>query len=162
MKYAVLFFALPVIFFSCKDQQEKIIPAETRLTESVYASVTIQPDSLNQVYSAVGGILDINLVEEVNKVKKGNALLQIIKSTPKLSAENARLALQLSKENYHGDAAVLKGMEDEMLTAILTLKNDSINFMRQQNLWNQKVGSKVEYDNRKLVYEVSKNQLRLL
>ncbi|MBT8320705.1 MAG: efflux transporter periplasmic adaptor subunit, partial [Eudoraea sp.] len=35
-------------------------PTRTKLTESVYSSVTVQPDSLYQVYAAVGGILEKN------------------------------------------------------------------------------------------------------
>ena len=149
-------------FCSCNEQQEKIVPLKTKLTESVYASATIQPDSLYQVYAAVGGILDGNLVEEGELVQKGAPLMQIINNTPKLNSENAKLSLQLASENYSGNSAILKSLEDEILAASLTLNNDSINFSRQQRLWQQQIGSKVEFDNRKLAYELSRNNLNLL
>jgi multidrug resistance efflux pump len=150
------------MFFSCKDSQERIFPIKKLLTESVYASATVQPDSLYQVYSAVGGILDHNLVEEGDLVDRGTPLLQIINTAPKLNTENAKLSLQLAKENFNGRAAILKGLEDEIQAATLSFQNDSINFYRQKRLWEQHIGSKVEFENRQLAYELSRNNLNLL
>ncbi|GMN11726.1 efflux RND transporter periplasmic adaptor subunit [Croceitalea sp. MTPC9] len=161
MKFLSLFFGL-VLILSCKDPQEKILPSKTKLTESVYSSVTVQPDSLYQVYAAVAGILDNNLVEEGDTVQKGTPLLQIINTAPKLNTDNARLALQLAQENYNGSSTMLSSLEDEIRAATLSFKNDSINFSRQKRLWDQRIGSKVEFDNRKLAYELSQNNLRLL
>lgn len=93
--------------FSCSQRKEKVFPERMLLTESVYSSVTIQPDSLYQIYAAVGGILDYNLVEEGDPVNKEAPLVQIINLTPELNRENARLALELARENYKGRAAIL-------------------------------------------------------
>lgn len=151
-----------LLLVSCGKNQETIRPLESKITESVYSSVTIQPDSLYQVYSAVNGILDINLVEEGDIIKNGEPILQIIDTSPKLNTENALLNVKLAQENYQGNFAVLKDIQDEMKSALLRFKNDSINFFRQENLWKQKIGSKLEYDTKKLNYELSTNQLRLL
>ena len=161
MKY-VSFIIILCLLTSCKKKQDKILPTERHLTESVYASATIQPDSLYQVYAIVGGILDANLVEEGDLVVNNQALFQIINNTPKLYTENAKLALELAQENYQGRAAILKGIEDEILAAGLNFKNDSINFFRQKNLWELHIGSQVEYDSKKLRYELALNNLRLL
>lgn len=157
-KYTLLL----LLIVSCGEQREKIFPKKVTLTESVYASVTVQPDSLYQVYAAVAGILENNLVEEGDTVQKGTPLLQIINNTPKLNTENAKLALQLARENYNGSSAILRSLEDEIQAATLTFQNDSINYFRQQRLWEQNIGSKVEYDNRKLAYQLSRNSLNLL
>lgn len=151
-----------LLLLSCGNKQEKILPQKTALTESVYASVTVQPDSLYQVYAVVAGILDNNLVEEGDTVQKGTPLLEIINSTPRLNTENAKLTLQLARENYSGSSAILKGLEDEIQAATLTFRNDSVNYFRQKRLWEQQIGSKVEFDNRKLTYELSRNNLNLL
>jgi multidrug efflux pump subunit AcrA (membrane-fusion protein) len=150
------------VLFSCKKDDEKILPSKTDITESVYSSVTIQPDSLYQVFAAVSGILDKNLVEEGDLVKKGDPLLQIINNSPKLNTENAKLSLQLARRNYEGNAAILRSIQDEIDAAKLKLTNDSINYYRQKNLWEQKIGSKVEFEARKLAYELSSNSLKLL
>lgn len=148
--------------YSCSSKQEKIYPQKKHLTVSVYASATIQPDSLYQVYSAVSGILDFNFVEEGDLVQKGTSLLQINNTAPKLNTENAKLSLQLAQENFSGSAAILRGLEEEIQAATLSFHNDSVNFYRQKRLWEQRIGSKVELENRQLAFELSRNNLNLL
>ncbi|TGV04343.1 efflux RND transporter periplasmic adaptor subunit [Flavivirga rizhaonensis] len=147
---------------SCSENKDKILPTERNLTESVYSSVTIQPDSLYQVYAIVAGILDENLVEEGDVVSKDTILMQIINNTPKLNTQNAKLALDLAKENYSGSAAVLDGIKDEIVAARLKHINDSINYYRQKKLWKQQIGSKLQYDTKKLNYELASNNLKLI
>ena len=158
----ILIFLIMTLTFSCSKKEDKILPKKQDLTESVYTSVIIQPDSLYQVYAAVAGILENNLVEEGDVVSKGDPLIQIINNTPKLNTQNAKLSLQLAKENYNGSAAVLKGIQDEITAAFLKYKNDSVNYFRQKNLWNQNIGSKVEFDTKQLNYQLSSNNLQLL
>ena len=148
--------------FSCSNNEDKIRPTERPLTESVYTSVTVQPDSLYQAYAIVAGILDNNLVEEGDVVLKDETLIQIINSAPKLNSQNAKFSLNLAKENYNGNAAILNSILEEIEAAKLKYKNDSINYFRQKNLWDQKIGSKVEFDTRKLNYELASNSLKLL
>ncbi len=154
--------AILLIAQSCSKKQDKTLPIERALTESVYSSVIIQPDSLYQVYAIVSGILDSNLVEEGDLVSKNEKLFQIINNTPKLNTQNAKLALNLAQENYNGRATVLSSIEDEIEAAKLTYKNDSINYYRQKNLWDQNIGSKVQYDSKKLNYQLASNQSKLL
>ena len=153
---------IALALLGCSNDDGKILPQNTKITESVYASVTIQPDSLYQAYAIVAGILDKNLVEEGDVVEKGQPIVQIINNTPKLSSENARLAYELAKENFTGSAAILKSIEDEIAAAVLKFTNDSVNFFRQHNLWDKKIGSKADYDNKKLAFELSKNNLDVL
>lgn len=159
MQYLKISF-LFLLCLSCKQEHEKVFPQKTKLTSSVYASATIQPDSLYQIYAVVAGILEDNLVEEGDLVKRGEAILQINNRAPKLNSENAYLSLQQSKENVQGNAAILKEIEDDIYAVKLKFKNDSINFSRQKRLWEQNIGSKAEFDTRKLAYELSENQLK--
>lgn len=155
-------FLLLILSISCTNEEERILPQIQNLTESVYSSVTVQPDSLYQVYSVVSGILEDNLVEEGQQVKKGEVLIQITNNTPKLNTLNAKLALDLAQENFNGRAAILKGIEDEIEAAKLKYENDSINYYRQKNLWDQNIGSKATYDAKELNFRLSKNSLQLL
>lgn len=162
MAKQILVLLIVTLSYSCSKTPDKILPVKRNLTESVYTSVTIQPDSLYKVYAAVAGILEKNLVVEGDKVSKNEALIQIINNTPKLNTQNAKLSLELAKENYKGSAAILSEIKDEIVAVTLKYKNDSINFFRQKNLWDQNIGSKVEYDTKKLNYELSLNNLQLL
>ncbi|UWX54656.1 HlyD family efflux transporter periplasmic adaptor subunit [Maribacter litopenaei] len=161
MKKGILFFAV-LCFVSCGEKTKKVYPKKMAMTESVYASVTIQPDSLYQAYAAVSGILSKNLLEEGDLAPKGTPLVQIINTAPELNAQNARLNLELAEENYQGSSAILTALEDEIKSAQLSLENDSINFFRQKRLWEQQIGSKAQYENRKLAYELSRNNFRLI
>lgn len=153
-----------LLFFNaaCSKIEDKILPERRNLIESVYSSVIVQPDSLYEVYSVVAGLLEKNLVEEGELVSKNQALIQVINSAPKLNIQNARFTLDLAKEKYSGTTAILNGIRDEINAARMTLKNDSINYFRQKNLWEQSIGSEVQYDTKKLRFELSQNNLKLL
>lgn len=151
-----------LLISGCSNQEEKIMPEERDITASVYASVTVQPDSLYQVYAAVGGILDALIVEEGDALDKGDAIVKIVNNQPELNSENARLNLELARENYSGSNAVLQSLKDEILATRLQLKNDSLNYFRQKALWEQQIGSKAEYESRELAYSLSRNRLEVL
>ena len=150
------------ITISCVDEKVTTVPVKRSLTESVYSSVTVQPDSLYKVFASVGGILDKNLVEEGDKVLKMDPLIQIINNAPQLNVLSAKLSLNLARENYNGNAAILNGIKDEIVAATLQFQNDSLNYFRQKSLWEQKIGSKVLFDTKKLNYQLSLNNLQLL
>ena len=165
IKNQVFLISLPFILIllnSCGNRADTIQPTITTISESVYSSVTVQPDSLYQVFAAVSGILDKNLVEEGDGVQKGTPVVQIINNAPQLNVENARLTLELAIDNYSGNNALLKALDDEIRAARLRVQNDSVNYFRQKNLWDQNIGSQVEYDSKKLAYELSSNNLSLL
>ena len=160
--YRLIFTSLVLLLVSCGTNNEKINPSIRTITESVYSSVTIQPDSLYQAYAVVSGILEQNYVEEGDSVAIGTPIAQIINNAPQLNVENAKLNLELAVDNYSGNNALIRTLEDEIRAARLQAQNDSVNYFRQKNLWDQNIGSQVEYDTRKLAYELSSNNLSLL
>ncbi|MCO6500876.1 MAG: efflux RND transporter periplasmic adaptor subunit [Vicingus serpentipes] len=162
MKNRVYLISILFLISCGGDENLSTQPIEQNLTESVYSSVTIQPDSMYEVYSAVTGILDRVLVEEGDLVKFDQPLLQIINTNPKLNTENARLAMQIAKANYNGKNPILDDLKNEIKVAELKFQNDSINFVRQQNLWSKNIGSQVDFDTRKLQYELSKQNVKTL
>ncbi len=162
MTRLILILCFPVLLVSCRSNEEKIYPRETGITESVYSSVTIQPDSLYQAFAIVNGIVDRNLVEEGDLVKKGDVVVQIINSSPKLNSENARAALELARKNYQGSAGVLQSIKEELEAARLKFLDDSLNFTRQKRLWEQGIGSKATLEAKQLNFELSSSNLDLL
>ncbi len=157
-------FYIPVFFtfFSCSNQSEEIMPERSGLVESVYSSVTIQPDSLYSAFATVTAIVDRNLVQEGDSVKEGTPIIKLINVKPSLNLENARLNFQLAIENSRGNSNILNSLEREIRAASLSFHNDSVNYLRQKRLWDQEIGSKVEYENRKLAFELARTNLHLL
>ncbi len=162
MLQKTLLFSIFFIVISCGSNKEGITPQKRTLVESVYASALVQPDSLYEVYASVSGILDIQFVQEGDAIAKGKELFQIFNKTPELNKDNAKLSLERAREDYGGSAAILSGLEKEIQTANLKFKNDSVSFMRQKRLWEQKIGSQSQFDNIKLNYESSANTLQAL
>ncbi|GAB5398541.1 MAG: efflux RND transporter periplasmic adaptor subunit [Aureisphaera sp.] len=159
MKYSFIICAVLAGLGSCHQRGHKILPTKKAISESVYSSVTIQPDSLYEAFAIVNGLLEQNLVEEGDAISKGTPLVQIVNTNPKIVSENARLSLKLASENLYGTSPILTGIADEIHAAELTFIDDSISFFRQKNLWDQSIGSKVEFDRKKLSYDLSFNKL---
>lgn len=151
-----------LILCSCQDNKISTKPKLNSLTESVYASATIQPKTTYQVFSGVTGVIDAIFIEEGQTVQKGQKLAQIVNLNPQINTENARLNAQLAQENYTGSSTILAGIMDDIQAAKLKLAIDSLNFVRQERLWKKQIGSKLEYDNRKLAYDLSVNALQAL
>ena len=151
-----------IIYSSCNNKEDKIFPEIRDLHEFVYSSVTVQPDSSYQVYSAVGGILEENLLEEGDLVKKGTPVLQIIATSPDLNSQNARLSYELAQKNYTGNATVLDAIVKEVDAAKLKVENDSINYFRLNRLWENKIGTKAQLDASQLAFQLSSNNLEVL
>ncbi len=158
----LLTYILFLLIFSCKQEENEIYAKRRDIIESVYSSLIVQPDSLYQAFSSVAGICETYYVDEGDLVNMGDPIVQIRNNTPKLNEENARLSLEVARENYKGSSAILSDLQKEIDAARLQYSNDSINFYRQEKLWNQKVGSKIELDSRQLMFELSRNSLKLL
>ena len=161
MRKHFIILLLSFFIFSC-NKEETISPQRQSMTESIYSSIVIQPDSLYQVFAVISGILEKSLVSEGDLVRKNQALFQVTNTTPELNTKNAKLALDLASDNYSGRITVLAAINDEINAARLKLKNDSINYYRQKNLWDQKIGSKIDFDSKKLNYDLARNNLATL
>ena len=149
-----------ISFISCnKEKKQSVTPEIQSITESVYSSVTIQPDSLYEVYSAVTGILEKSFVEEGSLISENQPIFKITNDNPKLNTENARLTMEMAKDNYNGKNPILTDLKNEVNLAKLKYTNDSINYSRQKTLWDKNIGSKVDYDSKKLQFETTKQQL---
>ena len=159
LTYLILIIALS---WSCSSKPKHINPKLSNLTESVYSSVTIQPDSLYDVYAAINGILDQFLVSEGDTVQVGQPIAQVINTMPKLNAQNAQVALQLAQQNAGSNSTILGSIKDEIKTAELNAQNARINYERQQSLWDQKIGSKAQLDAVKLAHETAQTQVKML
>ena len=153
----LIFVVLSIITFDCKNDKERIQPRKGSITQSVYASLTVIPDSLYSVYAAVGGIIDKIFVTEGDLVLKDQPILQIINNTPYLNVENAKLALTLAQDNYQ---TILKKITNEVEILSLKYEQDSINYFRQKRLWARGVGTKNQYDERKLAFQISARNLK--
>jgi multidrug resistance efflux pump len=161
MRYSLL---VPLILtvLSCKESNKRVKPTLGDMTESVYASVKIEPANFYQVYSSMSGILEKVLINEGDTVTEGQILAKISSSQSILNIETANIRLDLAKEKFSGNQTLLSNILQELKLNKSKLALDSINLVRQKKLWNQGIGSKAELEDKTLRYESSLNAQGLL
>ncbi|MGZ5255546.1 MAG: efflux RND transporter periplasmic adaptor subunit, partial [Flavitalea sp.] len=143
-----------VVFCACNQKQEETTtPILQNITESVYASGIVKSKNQYQVFSTVNGIIRQKLVTEGDTVRKGDVLVTLLNETPKLSSENAQLAATYSSVSYNMDR--LNELKINIDLARAKVQNDSALFRRQQNLWNQEIGTRNELEQRELTWKNS-------
>ncbi len=150
----ILFFIFSFTFLSCKSKPEQTSVELKDITESVYASGIVKSKNQYQVFSKVNGIIEELFVKEGDLIKKGQTILKIANLSGQINSENAALAVKNTDYNANIDKISDLGIAVDM--AHKKLKNDSLLWQRQINLWNQQVGTKVELEQRELAFLNSK------
>jgi HlyD family secretion protein len=124
------------------------------ISESVYASGVIKSRNQYQAFATVNGIIEKLFVSEGDTVKAGMPLLSIANETQKWMKENAELAAQLSDIRYNQDQ--LNEARQAIGLSKTQMMHDSVLLCRQQALWRQQIGTKVELEQRELAYQNSR------
>lgn len=150
VKYVNLPFIFAVFALSCKKKQETTFPQRGNVTESVYSTGIIKSKNQYQAFASVSGIISEIYVVEGQQVKKGQPLLSISNQTQKLQQENAAIAAEYSDFQTNKDR--VKEAETQVELARRKLSSDSLLYVRQKALWQQKIGSQVEFEQRELAY----------
>lgn len=151
-----------IFLVSCSEEQDYIQPTIEDMTESVYASVSIVPKDMYDVYTVATGIIDSIAVTEGDTVKKGQLIAIISSDATQVNKENAMLNLNLAKERLKGKANILEKLQEQIEASSNQLELDSINYFRQLRLMEQNVGSKIDLQVKKLKYELSKSNRNIL
>jgi multidrug efflux pump subunit AcrA (membrane-fusion protein) len=147
---------------ACTPKEQGIKPRLTNITESVYASVFVRPESTYFPQSSRSGAIEKILVEEGDLVKKGQILFQVAASDIGNRLVDAQLDLALAKANYSGHNSLLDNLKLELQNQGQQYRLDSINFKRQERLWDQNIGAKIDLDQAKATYESSLNRYQSL
>lgn len=163
-RFSTLLF-LFLLTLSCqnKGNKDKIYPQKSDITESVYASVKVTPTVSYYPQPLRSGIIEKIFVREGDLVKKEQILFQIVPNNSINSQlADAQINLNEAKSNFSGENSLLNNIALEIKNAKDQLILDSINFKRQQRLSAQNIGKKVDFDQIKLKYESTKNQVSIL
>lgn len=142
------------LFFACKNYSEKTTPFTQDISESVYASGVIKSKHQYQLMSTVNGIITDIFVETGDSVKKDQQILAISNIPSQLLKENAELAAIYA--DYDANKGKLEELRLASDLAKSKLNTDSINFSRQQKLWAQEIGTKIELEQKELAFKSSK------
>lgn len=148
---AALLFALPAAFWGCgKDVEVEIAPAEKRtIIAKVSETGTIEPDVQVPVAPDVSGEIIRLEVKEGDYVNKGDLLFEIRPDNIQAAYEQARASLNSAKADHMNAGAALKQAESNLLI-------DSANYVRNKQLFDDKVIAQAEFDNFRRSYQVAK------
>ncbi len=150
-------FLLCLWLLACSEKPEKIKPSLRSITQSVYASGNIVSLNQYQAYAPASGIVDQIFVSEGDSVQKGSPILSVSNQTQQLNRENARLSAEYADVKTNQGKLLEASQLVEL--SLNKMKNDSILLARQQHLWSQKIGSKVELEQRELAFQSAKINL---
>ncbi len=153
MKKIIIGFSFLILFFSCKKKLEKIQPTVENITESVYASGIVKSKNQYKVFSTVNGLVNDVLVTEGDIVKKGEVLIKITNTTAQLNIENAKIAADYNAVDANAER--LNELQININLAKARMDEDASLQRRQQNLWNENIGSHNELEQRQLAYKNS-------
>ncbi|MGV3502802.1 MAG: efflux RND transporter periplasmic adaptor subunit [Adhaeribacter sp.] len=161
MKRAAPFLAFTgLLLGGCFSGGEQTRPVLSPITESVYAAGTVKATNQYTVYPVVSGILQAILVEAGDTVRAGTPLFRVENRTAGLHTESARLALELSRQNNRDSFGKLREAELQVRTAREKYQLDSVMYRRQQRLWEQNIGTRLEYEQRQLAFTSSGSAYR--
>jgi HlyD family secretion protein len=154
IKYFNILFVIALFLSNCNKARENTKPVIGMITETVYASGVVKSKNQYLVHSTVGGLIREILVKEGDTVIKGDPLFVLLNETSRLNTRNAELAAAYA--DLKANAYRLDEAQVAIDLALSKLRNDSLLFERQRNLWSQGIGTKVEYEQRELAYKNSK------
>jgi multidrug efflux pump subunit AcrA (membrane-fusion protein) len=153
MKYAVISLCFLGVL-SCSKKQATTQAIVSSITESVYASGIIKSQDQYQVFSNVNGVIEQVLVAEGDSVVIGTPLFSIQQTEQQLNVATA--AATASFTDIKANQEKVQQAQMFMNVAKDKLKQDSILYVRQLEIWKQEIGSKTDLEVRALNYENSK------
>ena len=157
-----IFFVIPVLLLSCNKERESTYAKYDEIVEAVYSSVVLEPNGTYAINATISGIITKVHVQEGDTISIGQSIYSIDNAAAKLNTESTELNYQYLLSNSFGNQSILNELKLELETAKTKMSTDSSNYMRYQSLYTDKVVSKVEVDNTKLLYEQSKNAVATL
>lgn len=154
---SILFLSVTyTILFSCgKPENETINPEVRSITESVYASGIVKAVDQYEAFTLATGPIQEIFVKEGDTVEIGTPILAVFSEREKLSRESAELARSFA--DLQANQSRIRDLELSIELAKSKMKNDSLLYVRQQNLWSKGIGSAVELEQRQLTYQSSKS-----
>lgn len=148
---------LLTVFYGCNRTENGTHPAYKDLTEAVYASGSIYPRNEYKVLANADGILQQKLVSEGDSVKR-NQLVFVLEGITQGAREVAAANIyRQSQANLNANSPVLAELEAQLRTAQTRLSNDSVNYIRYRDLYQQNATSKAELERVQLAYQTAGN-----
>lgn len=162
MKYPTFYlfgFSLFLLLASCnKSEKKSISPTVDSLVVSVYANASIESADQYSVYSGVTGRVTDVLKKEGDRVFAGEPIIRLDNLQASANLSTAKSAVETAKNSERQ----LLDLKSQLEVQLEQLALDSSNYFRQKRLYEQQIGSLNQLEQRKIVFEASKNAVKTL
>jgi len=137
-------------------------PQRKDLVDAVFASGNIEMTDHYLVTAQSEGYLKQLFVDAGDSVSVGQRLFYIQDDAQQAQLESAQAAYRQAADNKRPDSPILQKLSQQLIQAKNQLRNDSVNFVRYQNLIDSHAVSQADYDIAQLIYENSRAGFRAL
>ena len=159
MKNIISISLIILVLSSCGKKLNEVSPQYKKITETVFASGSLEPyDKYNLTAQSEGYLVKLNFTEG-DLVKASDVLAIIDNQQANISEKSASELLAISQFNVSSNAPALKQAESNIALATEKLKQDELQFNRYKKLLETNSVSKLEFENASLALENSKTNL---
>jgi HlyD family secretion protein len=163
MKFSFFILILGLLLWSCgKEKPQLAQPEIAKLTEAVYASGTLVPESEYRVMSVSDGIITSVRIKAGDVVKTGSLLFSLSNSNLMANVNAAQQLLNKTLPLTSDAAPQLRELRNRLQNAQAKLRFDSLQFKRFSSLWESEAISKREFEQAQLQYESSQREVQAL
>ncbi len=148
-----------LLFVACSSNNT-LHPVRKDIVETVYASGKVTGDGEYNLCSLAGGTIVRKLVRDGDHVAKGQVIYIIRSESPAAKLDAAKSTYINASENAGAQSAVLDNLKLDMQNASLKCSNDSLQYIRLKNLYDQDIGTRSNLDLAYTTYRLSENQKR--
>lgn len=140
----------------CSPKKETTRPLVNDITVSLYASAKVKAKDQYTVNSSMPGLIKKILVEPGDRVKNGQVLFVLDGREAALNTANTRQLLDFARLNDRAGSERLEQAINAMRAAKERYLLDSSLYYRQKNLWEQNIGTRLDFDQRGTAFSTSK------
>jgi HlyD family secretion protein len=158
----LLWTTFALILFSCSQEKKVVSPEYRTISEAVYASGQLVPETEYKINANIDGTLVGVFVQENDLVQKGTMLFEIISATRSMQSDILGNIYQTTLQKNALDGPAFREIESKIELAKKKVTTDSIQLQRLNRLIENALISKNEWDQANLKYEVSKTELNSL
>jgi len=155
-KSSIAIVLLSCIFISCGKKTSETKPLRKDITETVFASGTLEPENKYNIIAQTEGYIVEMKFSNSDEVKAGQVLAVIDNKTNAITASSSENLTSIAAQNASAEGPTLKQAQASLQLLKDKFEQDSLQYTRYQKLFQSNSVSKLELENMKLAFENSK------
>jgi HlyD family secretion protein len=161
MKHRIVYaITVTLLLASCGRKTNETSPIRKDITETVFATGTLEPEGKYNLTAQTEGYLRDLKVDQGDTIAEGNTVAVIDNPSSLYNAEAAEALYNIAGTNASENGPAISQARQNSVLLHEKMKQDSLQFMRYEKLYNSSSVSKLEYENARLALETSRTNWR--